>query len=277
MFAAIGSVPETLVWIVAATICLLGSVGVVGARNPVYSALSLVATLFGVAVLFVAQGAYFLAAIQVMVYAGAIVVLFLFVIMLIGVDRHEDVWFDEQRPWRRPVAMVVGVALCVGVLLTVLWVATDITGTKSTTAPLEQNQDLAQLGRALFTRYVFAFEITAVLLTIAVVGAVALSRKLPKATDLAEFGEEEDDDDLLQGANPALVLGDGHHQRNPIEARNAALATPSDLAVESDLAPESELAADSESAPLNESPAESGSEPDPGERADTDDTPEASR
>ena len=68
-----------------------GAIGVVVGRNPVHSALMLVMTLFGVAVLFVAQEAHFLAAVQVIVYAGAIVVLFLFVIMLLGVDREEDI------------------------------------------------------------------------------------------------------------------------------------------------------------------------------------------
>ena len=74
----------------AAAIVLAGAVGVVVARNPVHSALMLVMTLFGIAVLFVLQQASFLAAVQVIVYAGAIVVLFLFVIMFLGVDREED-------------------------------------------------------------------------------------------------------------------------------------------------------------------------------------------
>ena len=81
---------DTLVFIVAAAICLTGALGVILARNPVHSALMLVMTLFGIAVLFVAQEAHFLAAVQVIVYAGAIVVLFLFVIMLLGVDRAQN-------------------------------------------------------------------------------------------------------------------------------------------------------------------------------------------
>ncbi len=77
---------DTIVFAVAAVVILAGAVGVVLSRNPVHSALMLVMTLFGMAVLFVAQDAHFLAAVQVIVYAGAIVVLFLFVIMLLGVD-----------------------------------------------------------------------------------------------------------------------------------------------------------------------------------------------
>src|SRR4029453_17072212 len=80
---------EAAIFFIGAAIILVGAVGVVVARNPVHSALLLVQTLFGVAVLFVNLGANFLAAVQVIVYAGAIVILFLFVIMLLGVDRAE--------------------------------------------------------------------------------------------------------------------------------------------------------------------------------------------
>ena len=75
---------ETAVFVAGALVCLLGAVGLVTSDNPVHAALSLVGTLIGIAVLFIAQDAEFLAAVQVIVYAGAIVVLFLFVIMLLG-------------------------------------------------------------------------------------------------------------------------------------------------------------------------------------------------
>ena len=81
---------EFFVFVCAALMILVGAVGVITRSHPVHAALSLVLTLFGVAVLFVAQDAHFLAAVQVIVYAGAIVVLFLFVIMLLGVDRVEN-------------------------------------------------------------------------------------------------------------------------------------------------------------------------------------------
>ncbi len=94
---------EMFTFLVTGAICLGGALGVVLLRNPVHNALSLVATLFGVAVLFIAQEAYFLAAVQVIVYAGAIVVLFLFVIMLLGVDRSQQLGREPilgQRPAR---------------------------------------------------------------------------------------------------------------------------------------------------------------------------------
>src|SRR6476469_10429634 len=98
---------ELLVFLIASSIVLIGALGVVFNSNPVHAALSLVATLFGVAVLFIAQDAQFLAAVQVIVYAGAIVVLFVFVIMLLGVDEVEDLAV-EPLAGQRPAAVVVG-------------------------------------------------------------------------------------------------------------------------------------------------------------------------
>src|SRR5947199_2853687 len=95
------------VFIVAGAAVLIGALGVVLATHPVHSALMLVLTLFGVAVLFVAQQADFLAAVQVIVYAGAIVVLFLFVIMLLGVDRSENLHMEPLRG-QRPAAFLAG-------------------------------------------------------------------------------------------------------------------------------------------------------------------------
>jgi len=101
---------------VAAAIILAGAVGVVVARNPVHSALMLVMTLFGVAVLFVLQRDPFLAAVQVIVYAGAIVVLFLFVIMFLGVDREENIALEPLRG-QRPLAIGLAVLGTTGLLL----------------------------------------------------------------------------------------------------------------------------------------------------------------
>jgi NADH-quinone oxidoreductase subunit J len=180
---------EMFTFLVAGAICLGGALGVVLFRNPVHNALSLVATLFGVAVLFIAQEAYFLAAIQVIVYAGAIVVLFLFVIMLLGVDRRERQRPDPI-PGQRVAAIVVGVAI-LGLSLMALLAGTErVTGAPSTLGPLSDDQtDIVRLGRVIFTDYIFVFEITAVLLTVAVIGAVVLSRRAGDPIDLDEFPE----------------------------------------------------------------------------------------
>lgn len=166
---------ELVVFIVASAVVLVGALGVVFNGNPVHAALSLVATLFGVAVLFIAQDAQFLAAVQVIVYAGAIVVLFLFVIMLLGVDRSENLK-TEPLTGQRPAALVAA-ALLGGSLVAIL-VASSITGARSSGARITTGvPNVNQLAKLLFTDYLFAFEITSALLVIAVVGAVMLARQ----------------------------------------------------------------------------------------------------
>lgn len=164
---------QMFVAIVAGFICLGGALGVVGLRNPVHNALSLVATLFGVAVLFVSQQAYFLAAIQVIVYAGAVVVLFLFVIMLLGVDKVE-----RLEPGRlKGQAVAAGItAAAVGILVLVALLAgtPEITGQPG--AGLS-GRDINEMAKSIFTDNVWAFEITSALLAIAVVAAVLLAGK----------------------------------------------------------------------------------------------------
>lgn len=168
---------EAAVFFVGAALMLIGALGVIVMRNAVHSALFLVQTLFGVAVLFVNLDAHFLAAVQVIVYAGAIVILFLFVLMLLGVDRAEDLNV-EPIAGQRPLAAVAW-AGTVGMLLTIVLVTVDeLTGRPASTGELDPAKpDVNRLGEFLFTEYAFAFEITALLLTIAVVGAVVMSRR----------------------------------------------------------------------------------------------------
>jgi NADH-quinone oxidoreductase subunit J len=169
---------EVAVFLVSAVIVLGGAAGVIVLRNPVHAALSLVSTLFGVAVLFVAEEAHLLAAVQVIVYAGAIVVLFLFVIMLLGVDRAENLR-EEPLRGQRPLAAVAGLA-GLGLLLAVLVGSEDpVTGGRALTAGFTDESNVEQLAHVLFSDYVLAFEVTALLLTIAVVGAVVLARRPP--------------------------------------------------------------------------------------------------
>ncbi|MGH9135546.1 MAG: NADH-quinone oxidoreductase subunit J [Acidimicrobiales bacterium] len=187
---------EVAVFVVAAAICLAGAVGVVGFANPVHSALALVATLFGIAVLFVAQDAHFLAAVQVIVYAGAIVVLFLFVIMLLGVDRAEDLSTDPiggQRPLAAVAGIgVLGVAL-VTLILTQAGVDRIVTGTPSLRGALDApGENITLIAESLFTDYLFAFELTSVLLIIAVVGAVVLARTTRRTAAEAAAEDAED-------------------------------------------------------------------------------------
>ena len=166
---------DWIVFSVAAVATLSGALGVVLSTHPVHAALMLVMTLFSVAVLFVAQEAHFLAAVQVIVYAGAIVVLFLFVIMLLGVDKSEDIT-TERIKGQRPVAIVAGLTVLSAVLL--LARSEWVSGTPSVAGSLGDGTANVQiLARSLFTRYLLAFEVTSVLLVIAVVGAVVLVRR----------------------------------------------------------------------------------------------------
>ena len=177
--------PDILVFAAAAAVILVGALGVVTARNPVHAALSLVMTLFGVAVLFIEQAADFLAAVQIIVYAGAIVVLFLFVIMFLGVDRTLDTEVEPLVGQRQLAFVVIAITLAgvIAMAATAHWV----TGAHQVVGPIQGHVagpnspagEPAQLGKQLFTTYLFAFEATAALLVIAVVGAVVLARRPP--------------------------------------------------------------------------------------------------
>jgi NADH-quinone oxidoreductase subunit J len=179
---------ETFVFCVAALMVLAGALGVVLRRHPVHCALSLVLTLFGVAVLFIAQDAQFLAAVQVIVYAGAIVVMFLFVIMLLGVDRAESLSIEPLKG-QRPLAAVVGVGALGMMLIAVFWKGRVQTAPASgTSAGGEQN--INALARSLFGTHVFAFEVTSVLLVIAVAGTVLLAKRPPRSLEKIKQLEE---------------------------------------------------------------------------------------
>ena len=115
---------EFITFTVASLISIVGALGVVAARNPVHSALFLIQTLFGVAVLFLLKEAHFLAAVQIVVYAGAIVILFLFVIMLLGVDKADEWHLNEPIAGQRPLAAIVGAAI-LGLLSVIAVIATD--------------------------------------------------------------------------------------------------------------------------------------------------------
>lgn len=161
---------------------LCGAVGVVAVRHPVHAALSLVLTLFGVAVLFVAQNAHFLAVAQVIVYAGAIVVLLLFVIMLLGVDKVEDLSIEPFKV-QRPLAAVAGAALAGLIIAAVVASQHTAVAVRGEGLPGvvpgkdDHDGNIRALARNLFSDKVFAFELTSVLLVIAVVATVLLTRR----------------------------------------------------------------------------------------------------
>lgn len=159
--------PELIVFVIFAIAALAGALTLVTARNPVYSAMGLLLTMFSMAVFYVLNGAHFVAAIQVLVYAGAVMTLFLFVIMMIGVDQEVD--NREQIPFQRPVVITLGAGLIALILLAGrrAWVL----GT-SGVAPAGTIEAISD---RLFGTWMLPFLATTLLLTIAAVGTVALA------------------------------------------------------------------------------------------------------
>lgn len=168
------------------------------ARNAVHVALLLVLSQVGLAVAFLLQGAFFVAAIQIIIYAGAIMVLFLFVIMLLGVDRREVL--DEPLRGQRPLALGLGVLLTAQVLY-LAWQGVDLAFAGGGEAAIQEvNSDpgnVLGIARVLFGRYLLPFEVTSVLLIVAVVGVMVLARRMtpgpPKAeAEVQRAGAEEE-------------------------------------------------------------------------------------
>ena len=183
--------PEAVLFFIFGALALAGALGVVLMRNPVHSALSLVSVLISIAVLFVIQDAQLLAAVQVIVYAGAIVVLFLFVIMLLGVDRHESL--HDPVKSQRPLAIGVGLVSVAAfiVLGNANWTTGDLASRGVVSPPGTNN--VTAVADSLFTTFLWPFELTAVLLVIAVIGGVVLARRshLPAREELTELEEQD--------------------------------------------------------------------------------------
>ena len=179
------------VFAVGAALIITGAFGVILLRNPVHSALMLVITLLGVALEFIDQSADFLAAVQIIVYAGAVVILFLFVIMFLGVDRREPLG-PERTPVQRPLALLLGIVALVEILVLSRvdhWTS-GLHGFAGTISGKGEN--VQKLGQSIYTRYLLPFEMTAALLVIAVVAAVVLSRRRePSASEMSREEQEE--------------------------------------------------------------------------------------
>ncbi|MGH8901333.1 MAG: NADH-quinone oxidoreductase subunit J [Egibacteraceae bacterium] len=196
--ATSGSAEFWVFWVLA-PIALGSGVSVVMLRNPVHAALMLVANFFTIAVLFAVLEAQFLAVVQIIVYAGAIMVLFLFVIMLLGVDRPQE-WGRDRIPGQRPAAILMGILLFAVLLVGVAGPylsgasACNIPPQAATGTPCQglagvnaaPGGNVRGIGLALFTTYVWPFEVASVLLVIAALGAIILGRKREDPTDLSE-------------------------------------------------------------------------------------------
>ena len=164
-----------LFWVMA-PICVGSAVAMLFMRNPIHSALLLVLNFFTIAVFFLMLGSSFLFVVQVIVYAGAIMVLFLFVIMLLGVDREESL--RERIAGQRWVAIALGIGL-VAEVATAVRLGVGLSGASpAITSTLNQGTgSVKALADVLFSSYFFPFEVTSVLLIVAAIGVMLLGRR----------------------------------------------------------------------------------------------------
>jgi NADH-quinone oxidoreductase subunit J len=166
---------ELIFFYVFGGLAVVASLLVIGQRNPMYSVLLLIASFGGLAGLYVLLDAPFVAVTQIIVYAGAIMVLFLFVVMLLNVPREEAL-LPKWGP--TVITRRIGVALAIALAIELIWALSRL----SAVAPPDAEgaatlQSVRELGRALYTRHAFAFEATSVLILVAMVGAVVLARR----------------------------------------------------------------------------------------------------
>jgi NADH-quinone oxidoreductase subunit J len=158
------------VWCVAAFACIASALGVISFKNPFYSALALIGNLASLAVLYLLLGGEFVAAAQVLVYGGAVMVMFLFVIAYLG-DR------TDQAPWAGgPSWQAVGTVLAAGAILAEVIAALALTtGNLANEAHIDRSfGSPASIGRLFLTDHLLAFEVTSIVLLVAAVGGVVL-------------------------------------------------------------------------------------------------------
>ena len=191
---------DNVVFWVFAPISVASAIGMLLMRNAVHAALFLIVNFFTIAVMYLLLDAPFLFAVQIIVYAGAIMVLFLFVIMLLGIDRGDDV--HEPLIGQRPIAVI----LAVGFVLEIGFALRAGIGF-ATRAPegfdvVNQGGNAQALATVLFRDYFFPFEVTSVLLIIAAVAAMVLAQRKSRAITQAEIDEYRADLDALGHTNP---------------------------------------------------------------------------
>jgi NADH-quinone oxidoreductase subunit J len=172
--------PETLVFYLLSGLTIVASALVIGQRNPMYSVLLLVASFGGLAGLYIQLDAPFVAVAQIIIYAGAVMVLFLFVVMLLNAPQEDAAEWDRMHPLRQPAFARFGSLLALLLVVQLVWALLTATGTDAPVgarAGSETVSSVRALGRTLFTDYVFAFEATSILILVAMVGAVVLARR----------------------------------------------------------------------------------------------------
>ena len=173
MVENIGTLFQWLIFLGVAFVAILASLLVITRKNPLHSAVFLALTFLCVAVLYLLLYSQFIAVIQVIIYAGAIVTLILFVIMLL--DLEEELRSGLRLLYSKVLGSALAVLFLMGIIYSVA--AAPLTGKVGAYPPAKLSQNVKTIGEVLFTRYLFPFEIVSVLLVAAVVGAVVLSKK----------------------------------------------------------------------------------------------------
>ena len=165
---------DLILFLVLALVAIAAAIGMLLSQNAVYSALFLVINFATVAVFYLLLGAPFIAMAQITVYAGAIMVLFLFVIMLLGAERLAP---GKALPWQRPLAIMLAVMLVVeaGYLLLARAVPAGVIA--QPLASVNKVDAIRELGMALFSNYLLPFEVTSIVLLVAMVGAIVLTKR----------------------------------------------------------------------------------------------------
>jgi NADH-quinone oxidoreductase subunit J len=165
---------DLIFFLILSLIAISTAVGMLLSRNAIYSALFLVLNFITVAVFYLLLGAPFIAMAQITVYAGAIMVLFLFVIMLLGAESLPQA---QVLPWQKPLAGLLAVALAAEATIIFVTRARPIGDVAQPDASVNTVTNLRALGETLFTQYLLPFEVTSVLLLVAMIGAIVLVRK----------------------------------------------------------------------------------------------------
>ncbi|HTM27037.1 MAG TPA: NADH-quinone oxidoreductase subunit J [Vicinamibacterales bacterium] len=166
---------EQIVFYVLAAVALLASFGVIGQRNPMHSVMLLIVSFGAYAGLYVLLDAPFTAVTQIIIYAGAIMVLFLFVVMLLNAHTEDDMVPATIGPRTMKIGVVLSLALVGEVAYALLKIARTDFGTDAGT--VSSIKDVGHIGSMLYTSYSFAFEVTSILILVSMVGAVVIAGK----------------------------------------------------------------------------------------------------
>ena len=165
---------DLILFLILAVVAIVTAIGMLLNRNSVYSALFLVLNFITVAVFYLLLGAPFIAMAQVTVYAGAIMVLFLFVIMLLGAERLADA---QVLPWQKPLAYGLAFVLAAETIYLLVTRARPEGNILAPDATVNTMENLRQVGMTLFSDYLLPFEVTSILLLVAMIGAIVLSKR----------------------------------------------------------------------------------------------------